>query len=236
MKKRMGIMGLFLTVCLSGCSENTEKVKLEEVGGQVYLIEQETGEVYQIKGEKKLLIEALPSSNKKGKDKTIIEDVFSLPNGLIINGRFKVTDGRVAYIFNISDIGYEKIVDETVDLSVKVVDGANKKQDENQADKEHPATKFERLRKYDSDGFKMIQIISDNDETRFDQINLEFKDEDGFTILKESVKFTGMKFSRITGLGEDYVGIRLEGSVIGSRLTPDSVSSINHTYNGFTLD
>ena len=53
--------------------------------------------------------------------------------------------------------------------------------------------------------------------------------------MSEGVKFTGQRFTRITGLGDDYIGIRLEGSVINSRLSPDTVSRINHTYNGFTL-
>lgn len=241
MIKNVSFVCLLFSVGLSGCSDNSEKIKLEEVSGQVYLINQDKGNVYRVEDNNIVLLEADTKVIMYKKEKEILEKEFNLPNDLIVDGRFKVTQGNISYILTIVEKGYQKLRDEHVDSMLSEISlEAKVPKDDNAISKaKENSNRLQTLVKsYDSNGFKVIQLIADgaNDNARFDRINLEFKDEDGFSVFKELVKITGSGFTRLTGVGDDFVGLRIEGNVKNSMASPENIAEIEHTYNGFNVN
>jgi hypothetical protein len=231
---------LALLIALTGCIENSEKVSLKEIGDRVYLIENNTGKVYWLSNGQKQLVTDMADTLRAQKKKNIIEDEFSLPNNLYIDGRFKITSGRVDYILELYDRGYKDFRQKILGEIFKTVN-VEADTSKTEPDKEATSKNQKELKKvedFDSDGFKVIQLITDrkNDDNRYDRINLKFQDVDGFTVFSESVLLTSASFTRLTAPDGRYMGLRLEGSIIGRTLSPDEVEKISHSYNGFTLD
>ena len=199
-------------VTLTGCIDKSEELKLVELGNRVFLIENDTGNIYWVIDGKKRLVTDQSSFEYPVESQSIFEQDFSLPNHLYVKGLFRVRYSAVNYILELYDADHIKLQQGTNENDDKLSGASSPDLDSNA-------------------NMKAEELLA-----RLEDFNLILTDKDGFTVATHIVDFANSNYSTLTSPDGRGIGIRVEGIISSRNIDSTKVKSISRSYTGFTLD
>lgn len=253
MNKKLAFITPLAVFILSGCFDQDNEIKVDELGGHPVVIDQNSGQIYRLQGQNLIALERVAKSLNVEPTAEVIQSELDLRNNVYADSSFKIESGKVRYIIRIKDREYTELVSRARVLaentsSTSTEKDVGSKQSQEVEDLVSDLEKFSSqqdleklltdLKSYDSNALKVIRAVasSTSDSDRFDRINLTFRDSDGFKVADKSIVLSNSQLTQVMGVHGDLTGLRLEGEIVDSELTPDLIDTVTATYNGFELD